>query len=61
MRPSLQGLHKRACFLRVIIQASGGKPRPDPLFQIPVEIFIGILFKGIRRKIKHLCLVLVGF
>jgi hypothetical protein len=60
IRSSLKGLHKRTGFLCKIILASGGKSGPDPLFQITVEIFIGVVFRGIRRKIKHFYSILMG-
>jgi hypothetical protein len=58
--PFLQGLHKRASFLRQIVLGPGGKSGANSLFQISVEILVRVIFRGIRRKIKHFYLFSVG-
>ena len=56
---SLEGLHKRASLLRQITLASGGKAGANSFFEIPVEILVRVIFRGIWRKIKNFYLVLV--
>ncbi|SHI15186.1 hypothetical protein SAMN02745124_04416, partial [Desulfofustis glycolicus DSM 9705] len=56
---SLKGLHKRPRFLCQIVTISGRQTGPYSLLEIPVQVFIRVVFRRIRRQIKNFYLVLM--
>jgi hypothetical protein len=59
IRSSLQSFHKRPRFLRQIVTVSGRKTRPNSLLEIPVQVFVRVVSRRIRRQIENLDLILV--
>ena len=57
----LQFAHERLQVVRNIPGRIGQLPRMNRAFQSMIQVFIRIVFRGIRRQEKHLDFVLVFF